>query len=247
MPRQNRPARYAVRMKPQPDPSGIGFAARDTAPAVLTLLQGYLANAALPEDGRLPPERVLAATLGVGRAELRKALAVLERQGALWRHVGKGTFLGARPVAAIGDLAQLASASSPPSVMQARLALEPALARLAALHASAAQLLEIAARATAPATRPTWRQFENFDAQFHRAVAEAACNPVLLHLYDTLAALRRAVTWTRHRAAPVGPPGNHHPWTDHAAIARAIAARDGAAAEAAMHAHLATVARNLGG
>jgi DNA-binding FadR family transcriptional regulator len=226
---------------PQP-PIGSGH---DPAPAVLTLLQGYLANAELPPDGRLPPERTLATILGVGRGELRKALAVLERQGALWRHVGKGTFLGGRPVAAIGDLAALARAVSPPAVMQARLALEPTIAREAAVHASAAQLLDIAARAARPLTRQTWRQFESADAQFHRAIAEATQNTVLLHLFDTLSAIRRAVTWGRPRAAPDGPLPDHHSYAEHADIARAITERDPDAAMAAMAAHLRTVSRNL--
>ena len=37
-------------------------------------------------------------TLGVTRAELRKALAVLEAENQIWRHVGKGTFIGSRPI-----------------------------------------------------------------------------------------------------------------------------------------------------
>lgn len=234
-------------MRPRPSDPAIGSPGPDPVPAVLTLLQGYLANAALPADGRLPPERTLAASLGVGRGELRKALAVLERQGALWRHVGKGTFLGERPVAAIGDLATLARKASPPAVMTARLALEPAIARLAALHANAEQILEISARAAAPMGRVSWRQFESADAQFHRAIADAAQNPVLLHLFDTLAAIRRAVTWGRRRASPEGPPPDHHSFAEHASIARAIAERDAEAAAAAMQAHLETVAWRLGG
>lgn len=233
-------------MRPGSADRGIGSTA-DPASAVLTLLQGYLANAELAADGRLPPERTLAASLGVGRSELRKALAVLERQGALWRHVGKGTFLGPRPVAAIGDLAALARSSSPPAMMTARMALEPAIARLAALHADAGQLLDITGRAAVPATRLTWRQFESADAQFHRAIADATHNPVLLHLFDTLSAIRRAVTWARPRASADGPPPDHHSFAEHAAIARAIAERDAAGAEAAMQRHLAAVAHHLAG
>ena len=234
-------------MRPREIDQPIGPPGSDATPAVLTLLQGYLANATLPPDGRLPPERALAASLGVGRGELRKALAVLERQGALWRHVGKGTFLGERPVAAIGDLASLAHSTSPPAVMAARLALEPQIAERAALNASADQVFEIAARAARPAQRLSWRQFESADAQFHRSIAAASQNTVLLHLFDTLAAIRRAVTWGRRRTTPEGPPHDHHSFAEHEAIARAIAERDGKAAAEAMRLHLAAVARGLDG
>src|SRR5688500_9782341 len=45
--------------------------------AILRDLRAWLSEARLPEDGRLPPERALAARFGVKRAELRKALAVI--------------------------------------------------------------------------------------------------------------------------------------------------------------------------
>ena len=220
---------------------------RDGVP-VLTLLQGYLANAPLPPDGRLPPERDLAEALGVSRPALRKALAVLEGEGQLWRHVGKGTFLGPRPLAAIGDVAQMAAQAGPEAVMRARLVLEPALAAQAARQATGAQredLRRLLRAARAPCL--SWRGFEGQDATLHRAIAVAAGNPVLLHLFDEVSAIRRAVTWARPRARPEGPPPDHHSFAEHERIVAAILARDAAAAAAAMRAHLTTVERNLTG
>ena len=77
---------------------------------VITQLRAYLAQAELPEDGRLPPERELSDALGVSRTELRKALTALETEGQLWRHVGKGTFIGSRPIDTFADIASLAQA-----------------------------------------------------------------------------------------------------------------------------------------
>ena len=69
----------------------------DHGQSALTQLKAYLAQLNLPENARLPAERELCDVLGVSRGELRKALALLEAEGEVWRHVGKGTFLGARP------------------------------------------------------------------------------------------------------------------------------------------------------
>jgi len=71
----------------------------------LARLRSYLAQIEMPLDSRLPPERELAETLGVTRAGLRKALAVLESENQIWRHVGKGTFIGSRPIETMADVA----------------------------------------------------------------------------------------------------------------------------------------------
>ena len=97
---------------------------------VITQLRAYLAQAELPEDGRLPPERDLSEALGVSRTELRKALGVLEAEGQIWRHVGKGTFVGSRPIDRIADIAALAKRTNPAEVMRARLIVEPEIATL---------------------------------------------------------------------------------------------------------------------
>ena len=211
---------------------------------VLTLLQAYLASTPLPDSGRLPPERELAEALGVSRAELRKALATLEAEGQLWRHVGKGTFLGARPLAAIGDVAQLARQAGAGDMLRARLVLEPQLAGLAARHATPAQV-EAMRTAMEASRRPglSWRGYEGQDARLHREIAAAAGNPLLLHLFDQLAAIRRVLTWNRPRPQPEGPPPGHPSFAEHEAIVAAIAGGEAAAAEARMHDHIAAVHR----
>jgi len=49
-----------------------------------------------PAGTRLPPERELARQFGVGRVTVRTALAALEKNGHVTRHIGRGTFV--RPV-----------------------------------------------------------------------------------------------------------------------------------------------------
>ncbi|TIW47875.1 MAG: GntR family transcriptional regulator, partial [Mesorhizobium sp.] len=62
--------------------------------AALVQLQAYLAQMDHAGETRLPAERELSESLGVSRGDLRKALAVLEKDGRIWRHVGRGTFVG---------------------------------------------------------------------------------------------------------------------------------------------------------
>src|SRR6476659_7563688 len=100
---------------------------------VITQLRAYLTQTELPDDGRLPPERDLSDALGASRTELRKALSALESEGQLWRHVGKGTFIGSRPLDTFADIAALARRTNPAEVMRVRLIVEPEIARAAAL------------------------------------------------------------------------------------------------------------------
>lgn len=219
-------------------PSDVRFS------GVLTQLRGYLGSAALPDDGRLPPERELADVLGVTRAELRKGLAILEGEGQIWRHVGKGTFVGSRPPQLV-DISDLAQRSNPIQVMKARIALEPELTRLAAINGTAAEVTELAHINVACRRSATWREYEAFDARFHHQIAEAAHNPILLALFETLNAVRRAVTWGRSRPSNSSPPADHHSFADHARIADAIAEREPSAAADAMRRHLQNVEDRL--
>ncbi len=183
--------------------------------------------------------------LGVSRGELRKALALLAAEGEVWRHVGKGTFIGAKPPEEHAIMAGVAGRSNPAEVMRARLLIEPLLAGEAARHATGEGIAEMHLCLTGARRAETWRQYENWDNRLHRAVAEAAGNLVLLSLFDALNAIRRTVVWSRLRQQPERPPADHHSFADHDRIVAAIEKRDAEAASLAMRRHLNAVRRRL--
>lgn len=213
----------------------------DRGEAALTQLRAFLAQKELPPSTRLPPERELSELLGVSRGDLRKALSVMEKHGELWRHVGKGTFIGARPVAEMSSIAEIAALTNPGEVMRARLAIEPELAREAALHATAGDIAEMKLCVSGARGAETWRQYENWDNRLHRAIAVAGHNALLLAIFDTVNAVRRTVVWGRLRDDSPHPPAGHHSFAEHAAIVEAIEERDLAQAAARMRHHLETV------
>jgi len=223
----------------------LAFDEMSSSRSIVTQLRAYLAQTTLPEDGRLPPERDLSAARGVTRTELRKALGTLEAEGQIWRHVGKGTFIGNRPVDTLSDIAALSKRTNPAELMRARLIIEPEIARAAALTATPMHLAELRMCQTRTREAATWRQYETWDTRLHRTVAEATQNTPLLGLFDMLNALRRAVTWGRLRSNPVKPEPDHHSFTEHETIITAIENRDMNGAAAAMRTHLRSVEHNL--
>jgi DNA-binding FadR family transcriptional regulator len=213
--------------------------------STLTQLRAYLVNHGQSGADRLPPERQLAQDLGVSRGTLRRALAELEQEGLIWRHVGRGTFLGDRPIEPLHDLSEVMRRTNPAGVMEARLAFEPELARLAALHATSADLEELAVCVRESRAAPDWRSYEYWDNQLHRGIAQATGNVVLLSLLDSLNIIRRAVTWGRLRRDPQHLDPEHHSFAEHDAIVAAIVERDAEAAAAAMRIHLRSVRTHL--
>lgn len=210
---------------------------------VLEELRQMLETGDYPLNSRLPPERDLCGKLGVKRAVLRKALARLEADGHIWRHVGKGTFVGSPPSGLLDDMSSIASRTNPAEVMQARLTVEPELARLAALNATAAEIAEM--RRCIKGTRQAreWRTYEMWDNRLHREVARASGNVCLLAVFDMLNSVRRAVAWKRLRKHEV--THNHHSFCEHDALVDVIEERDTEAAAALMRDHLRAVRRDL--
>jgi DNA-binding FadR family transcriptional regulator len=214
--------------------------------AALAQLRAFIVDHGFAPGDRLPPERLLGTELGLTRTELRKALEAMEREGVLWRHVGKGTFLSSTPdQSAQNDLAQLAKRIGPADVMRARAALEPAIARDAALNASAAQIAALRVTLARSQEAGSWREYEALDNEFHRQVAEAAGSQALLALFDQLNALRRMVAWGRQTRHGARPPADHPSHDQHARIIAALAACEPEAALQAMRVHLRSVEDRL--
>jgi DNA-binding FadR family transcriptional regulator len=196
-------------------------------------------------DWRLPPERSLAVEIGAGRRAVRRALDILEAEGRLWRHQGKGTFAGPRAEASPRLLPSVEERATPLDVMEARLEIEPGLARLAAAKGSPAAVEAMRRYMRTLGASEDADAMERWDGALHRVIAETAGNALLVTLFDALDRFRASPSWRRARALARGPDRLRVTQAQHAAIIDAIAAHDGMAAESAMRAHLLTLQSNL--
>jgi DNA-binding FadR family transcriptional regulator len=219
-------------------------------------LLAELRSGALAPGARLPGERELALAMGVGRASVREALAWLQVRGLIETRRGAGSYVvadvaerlgsgpGAGPAGAGAPALAPAADASPSALLQARLILEPAVARLAAERAPRDprmdELLAVMAGSTDAADPVARARWSDADRAFHRQVAAAAGNPVLLSLADHVAALMDEPLWRRLRDEAIADPGHTVlQLAEHRLIWAAIAEGDpgAAAAHATQHIH----------
>lgn len=203
-------------------------------------LRRFIADQGFDHNERLPPERELSERLGVSRGELRKALTELENDGLVWRHVGRGTFVGSRSVLNLDDVEYIGKLARPIKVIEARMAIEPELARLSAIHGMKANFDEIEGYCHRCRNARDWRSYEAWDNYFHLAIAKASDNKVLIHLFDTLNVVRRSIVWGQLRSS-MAPPTTHESFDEHDAILAAITSRDAEGAANCMRNHLKSV------
>ena len=158
---------------------------RRVSEEVIDQIKQLLLEFKLQEGDRLPPERQLAKQLGVSRVPLREALFSLERSGLLniKRGAGGGVFVSeprVEPYAEFFSLMLQLGKASVQDLTEARLFLEPNVAKLAAERASAEDLEKIKQTITEyeeRVDREVPRSLE--DMHFHIRVAEASKNMVM--------------------------------------------------------------------
>ena len=212
---------------------------------LLARLEECVARDASPGTGRLPSERSLAQSLGVGRAELRKALGVLEGQGRIQRHVGRGTFLTAMRETANEIADRVSLKTSPAAAMEARLLVEPGLVSLAAEKATPEQIIALRRLCAEMRAVDSWDAYAELDWRFHNMVAAATGNILLTEIQQLLNQVRRNVVWSDLDTPPPRPRPDYHSFAEHEAIVAAIAGRDPRAAAAAMRGHLEATRKRL--
>ncbi len=191
-------------------------------------------------NDRLPPERDLALAMGVSRGELRRGLADLEAEGVIWRHVGRGTFVGARPVLNLADVTYLRDLVTPVQVVSVRMIIEPEMARLAAADAALADIDRIRDRAARCRAAADWRGYEAWDNKLHHEIARATRNKLLIYLFETLNVVRHSMVWGQRRLTS-GPKADYQSFREHDTIVAAIAGHDADGAARAMRRHLESV------
>jgi GntR family transcriptional regulator, transcriptional repressor for pyruvate dehydrogenase complex len=199
-----------------------------------SILKGQLK----PGD-QLPAERDLAQRFGVSRTAVREAVKTLREKGLVEAYTGRGTFVTNGTSQAIRQsldlMIKISQQEGALHLAELRRILEPEIAALAAPRIEE-QLLATMREAVAAMDRnlDDREAYIEADLDFHLALAEAADNPLILALIDSIVGLLRE---QRSRIFQVegGPErGQFH----HKRILEAIERHDADAAREAMRAHL---------
>ncbi|MBV1787470.1 FCD domain-containing protein [Marinobacterium sp. D7] len=199
-----------------------------TAQSIATHLEQMILDGSLAPERKIPSERQLASRLGVSRAIVREALHELHGRGMIETVHGKGSFVaGIVPtVDESTPLMQLYTGHSRTlyDLFEVREQLEGQAAALAAERATEQDQYRIrkafeAMEAADPLTNA------DLDHAFHRSIAEASHNPVLLHVLSSLKNLmldsvQAAVLNLAHRQAFKQQIDRHHRQIYHAVISR---------------------------
>jgi GntR family transcriptional regulator, transcriptional repressor for pyruvate dehydrogenase complex len=212
---------------------------------VLERIESDLLDGRLAPGDRLPGERELAASLGVGRSSVREALRVLEVMGLIRTGTGSGPTSGAiiiaTPRGGMSALLRLQVAASGfplDDVVRTRLVLESAVVE--ALAADAGRSTDAAHAVLDAMESPdlTTAEFLALDAQLHLAFAEASGNVVIAAM---MAGLRTAIeSYVQAGAAGIAD------WEaaaarlrrEHRAILDAVDAGDASRARTLIHRHI---------
>jgi GntR family transcriptional repressor for pyruvate dehydrogenase complex len=207
---------------------------------VLDRLRNYVADGGLGAGDRLPPERDLAARLGVSRASVKQAIVVLEVQGLVEVRHGGGTYL-VRDSLDVEPVEQLVERRRRlPDVLDAREALETKLAELAAERRTQEDIDELrAALGVMGEEIDQGADGVEGDRRFHAAVTAAAHSGILAEFMRSIA---DQITESRHES--LRQPGRPvRSLAQHMAIFDAIEAGQPRQAAAAMRRHVRTVAK----
>lgn len=208
---------------------------------ILTLIR----NGSLKQGDQLPSETQLTMEFGVSRSSVREALKALEVLGIIKSKTGVGSFVKEDTLsdAAFSLLHELAEEGGPFEIMEARKAIEPQIAFLAALRRTADDLK--AMERVLDMMEQQVAQGEStmeVDLEFHLLFAAACGNPVLADCMRLISSRMKKRFWQAMKADSLSVPGRPAVYLEHhRKVLKAIDEQDGPKAEAAMLEHLEAV------
>lgn len=220
--------------------SALGGSVRPNSPVseVAARLLRYFTSGDIQPGTRLPPERQLAASLGVGRSAVREALAALDMLGVVSIRPGSGTYLRGSASELLPQTLSwglMLGEQRTRELIELRHGLEVQAARLSAVRATGQDIERLGAcLARMRDNTDNLRQFVEADRGFHVEIGTAAGNTVIRDLLQNARSLLRV--WTERVLRDEVLAGLTY--EEHAAVFRAIRDRDPAAAGAAMDAHM---------
>lgn len=208
-------------------------------------LLAYFTSGDIAPGTRLPAERQLAASLGVGRSAVREALAALEILGIVIVRPGSGTYLRDGVSELLPRTLSWGLMLGEPrtrELVELRSGLEVQAVQLAADRITDEALERMRANLDSMEKNlDNLAAFVEADAAFHKDIAASSGNQVLQELLQSIRSLLRiwvdrALTDEGHAAAAL---------KEHAEIFAALQARDAVAVTAAMRSHMETASRRL--
>lgn len=201
---------------------------------------------------RLPAERDLASTLGVGRATVREAMGELVNQGIVQTKPNAGSFVRdtALEVMRSPASAPVHADTSPLSTLAARLAIEPLVAQFAATvggrDPEMERLLDHMEHTSDlgdPAQRRAWNEA---DRQFHQRIAQMSGNPVMVAIAQVVAAAVDEHLWRQLRDHGIHDPARARLYVyEHRLIYEAIATGNQEAASFYVRQHIERVQKDM--
>ncbi len=217
-------------------------------PALLVtrqLMDYLLRSDQISVGDRLPSERILAETFGVGRSAVREALKSLSLLGLLEIRQGDGTYLRNASSALLPQVLEwglLLDQQSSSGLMDARRVVEVGLAGLAAQRRTDEDLaaLEVELEGM-EANRDDPVKWLDYDVAFHLRLADAAHSETLSDYLHRLRALLS--TSVRHNQA--SSHDSDQKYLEHKRVYDAVREGDEQAARDAMSAHMENVAYRL--
>jgi GntR family transcriptional regulator, transcriptional repressor for pyruvate dehydrogenase complex len=202
---------------------------------IVQQIEDSITKGTLKAGDQLPSERELALKFGVSRTAVREAVKALHEKGLVEAYSGRGTFITNGTSQAVRQSIDLLMRMDQPGgsayLAEVRQILEPEIAALAATRIQEPQLALM--REAFMVMNDALKDPDSYieaDLDFHLALAEAAENPLILSLLDSIVGLLREQR-IRIFFEDGGPQrGQHH----HARILAAIERRDAEASRAAM-------------
>lgn len=215
---------------------------------MLADLREAMENGRWVPGGKIPTERSLSTKFGIARNTVRRALKILEDEGAIVRDVGRGTFV-AQPKLTNGtaDLASRIKNASPVEVMEVRLMIEPQAAELCAIRANGAELDAMATCLDHCEAVTSIADFEMWDGLFHQALLAACHNQLLIDIYDAINTVRQKADWAKLKERVMTAARRSATQKQHRRIMAALRARDAGRAAAEMRLHLEEVRSSIVG
>ncbi|WP_133915697.1 FadR/GntR family transcriptional regulator [Streptomyces sp. NBC_00582] len=205
-------------------------------------IKAMIGEGLLEPGQRLPTERDLAVQLGISRSSMREAIRALTVLGVLEARHGSGIYVtqlqAGDLLETFGVVADLSRGPRLAELLEVRRVLESTATAQAAARITTGQLAEVEGHLAAMNATEDPEEILAHDLAFHRAIAEAAGNETMAAILEGLSSRTfRARVWRGYREEGAFDRTRR----EHAAIHRALAARDPEAARAAAAAHVGAV------